>query len=76
VIPYTNDVHVNKNVSSNYSLIPMIKDYIVVWLDLNIDLSNEIHQNVIKQLRQIIKHSLIEMNASILSLKSKAKKYL
>ncbi len=76
MIPYTNDVHVNKNVSSNYSLIPMIKDYIVVWLDLNIDLSNEIHQNVIKQLRQIIKHSLIEMNASILSLKSKAKKYL
>jgi len=32
----------------------MDKDYIIIWLDSNIDLSNEVHQNVIIQLQQVI----------------------
>jgi hypothetical protein len=39
--------------STSYSRL-MDKDYIIIWLNSNIDLSNEVHQNVIMQLQQII----------------------
>ncbi|CAF0860430.1 unnamed protein product [Didymodactylos carnosus] len=59
VAPYTSHVHVekngeHKNTSSSYSFASTTEDYIVVWLDSNIDKSNEIHQNVIMQLQQIV----------------------
>jgi tetratricopeptide (TPR) repeat protein len=59
IIPYTNHVRAgknaaNKNISSSYPFSPLIKDYIVVWLDSNIDRSNEVHQNVILKLQQVI----------------------